>query len=448
MLLAVFAKAPEAGKVKTRLCPPLSPESAAVLYGAFLGDTLARLGAYARSRGIDLAVAHDGGEGFFRSRLPAGATLVPQRGAGLAERLVGFFEEGFGASPGPVVVVGSDSPTLPSDRLDGAFAALGAGRDAVICPDDGGGYCLIGLARPLPSLFEGVEMGTARVASQTRERAARAGVDLALLEPWYDVDTPRDLARLVSELQDPSVEAPATRAAFRSLARLPGPRMGEGPPALDMKGDWNLRARAAAQFFVASWASASEEEFAASGQRDFEHFFEGLESLLNPGAVVLDLGCGVGRMDAFVAPRVKRLIGLDVSEEMLARARARLRLLRNVSLLEGDGTTLAPVPEGSVDLVFSHIVFQHVPRRVFEGYLPEVRRVLRPGADFLFQVPEAVGGSPAEPPEEDTYTQRYFTEEQVRGRLETAHLEWVSCRRFRAGTEEFPIDHLRVHARR
>jgi uncharacterized protein len=230
MLLAVFAKAPEPGKVKTRLCPPLTHGEAAALYGAFLGDTLERMGAFSRARGIGLVVAHDGEERVFRPLAPPGARFVRQRGEGLAARLRSFFEDAFAGGSGPVVVVGSDAPTLPLDRVEAAFAVLASGRAAAICPDEGGGYCLIGLSRPFPVLFEGVEMGSPRVAEQTRERAERAGIALAVLEPWHDVDTPEDLARLTAELRDPTVEAPRTRMVLRALgeeARCPAGR----PPA-------------------------------------------------------------------------------------------------------------------------------------------------------------------------------------------------------------------------
>ncbi|MGH7149471.1 MAG: class I SAM-dependent methyltransferase, partial [Planctomycetota bacterium] len=212
--------------------------------------------------------------------------------------------------------------------------------------------------------------------------------------------------------------------------------------------DWDRRAREDARSYIATTNFASEEAFASSGARDVAHFFEGLEACLHPDAVVLDVGCGVGRMDAFVAPRVRRLIALDVSGEMLARARARLRHLPNVTFLEGDGSTLAPIPDASVDLVFSHIVFQHVPRRIFAAYLPEVRRVLRAGGDFLLQLPDGLGHAPEDPPESDTLNLRFYTEEEARRRLEAAGLAWVGCRRFRVGSVFHPVDYLRIHARR
>ncbi len=128
-----------------------------------------------------------------------------------------------------------------------------------------------------------------------------------------------------------------------------------------MKEDWNDRAERNARFYIASATDDSEDAFRESGQRDVELFFAGLDSVLSPAKVVLDIGCGIGRMDQFVAPRVGRLIGVDVSGIMVEKARARLADVPNVEFREGDGLHL-PVEDSSVDVVFSHIVLQHIPR--------------------------------------------------------------------------------------
>ena len=93
---------------------------------------------------------------------------------------------------------------------------------------------------------------------------------------------------------------------------------------LDMKGDWNKRARDDARYYIATSVDGTEAAFAASGRNDVGHFFAGIEHLLHPRQVVLDIGCGIGRMDRHIAPLVQRLIGIDVAGEMIARARARL----------------------------------------------------------------------------------------------------------------------------
>ncbi len=133
---------------------------------------------------------------------------------------------------------------------------------------------------------------------------------------------------------------------------------------LDMKGDWNRRAIDNARYYIATPVDDDEQAFERSGERDVAAFFSGLEHLLHAEQTVLDIGCGIGRMDQFVAPRVSRLCGIDVSGEMVQRARVCFAHLDNVEFVEGDGWTLAPIPDASVGLVFSHIVFQHMPREV------------------------------------------------------------------------------------
>lgn len=217
---------------------------------------------------------------------------------------------------------------------------------------------------------------------------------------------------------------------------------------LDMKGDWDKRARDDARFYIATSVEGTEEAFDASGKSDVGHFFDGLESLLHAEQVVLDIGCGIGRMDRFVAPRVKRLVGIDVSGEMVARARARLSDLGNVEFVEGDGTTLRPHADASFGLVFSHIVFQHTPRWVTRGYFRDVHRVLRAGGEFVFQLPESVPGAPEDPDDDDTFEMRFWSEEDVRRELEALAFVWVECRRFAVESPALDFNQLRVRVRK
>lgn len=216
----------------------------------------------------------------------------------------------------------------------------------------------------------------------------------------------------------------------------------------DMKGDWNRRAVDNAAYYIATTNWESEEKFDDSGRRDAEMFFEQDQDLLTAEATVLDIGCGIGRMDRHVASRVGRLIGVDVSGEMVARARARLAEFDNVEFVEVDGRSLAPVADASVDVVFSHIVFQHVPRDPVRRMWHEAFRVLRPGGRFLFQVPEAVGESPPDPPDEDTFEMRFWREAAVRAELEAIGFVWESCRRYRVDSPTTPFDHLRPRLRK
>ena len=216
----------------------------------------------------------------------------------------------------------------------------------------------------------------------------------------------------------------------------------------DMKSDWNARAIENARYYIATTNHATEQQFDASGARDVALFFQSDEELLHRDATVLDIGCGIGRMNRHVAPRVGRLIGLDVSDEMLRIARSRLRDLQNVEFIEGDGRTLAPIDDASIDLIFSHIVFQHLPRRAVIDYCIEARRVLKPGGRFLFQVPESVGAPQPEPDPTDTLGLHYYREADLRRLLDSLAFEWEGCRRHRVSDADPPVDYLRPRVRR
>ena len=152
-----------------------------------------------------------------------------------------------------------------------------------------------------------------------------------------------------------------------------------------MHADWDRRARENAPFYVCTTAADSPESFAASGERDLaEKVLDGLD--VSPRWRVLEIGCGVGRLLAPLSARVARVVGVDISEEMLGRARERCASLPNVELEQTDGR-LDFLADGAFDFVFSHIVFQHLPRKAYaERYFREAFRVLAPGGIFRVQV--------------------------------------------------------------
>ena len=198
--LCIMAKAPAAGQVKTRLCPPLSLDEAARLYQCFLEDKIAQVLGIQEVEPV-LAYAPDGAAMIFEALAP-GVMLVPPRGGDLTSRLVSvlerLFESGFDAS----IVIDSDTPTLPSRLLEHAVAQLASGEpDLVLGPSEDGGYYLIGLRGVHRALFEGMPWSTPAVLEATLGRARRLGLRVAQLAPWYDVDTGEDLARLMSELE-------------------------------------------------------------------------------------------------------------------------------------------------------------------------------------------------------------------------------------------------------
>ncbi len=218
--------------------------------------------------------------------------------------------------------------------------------------------------------------------------------------------------------------------------------------SMDMKGDWDRRARTNAPWFIATSVEGGQEEFDASGRRDVGYFFDGLEELLHDEQDVLDIGCGIGRMDGFVAPHVRSLVGIDVSGEMVRKAAERLASLDNVRFVEGDGWTLQPLGDATLGLVISHICFQHMPRRVVSSYFAEVSRVLRTGGDFVFQMPEANADSPADPPDEDTFGMRFYEEQPLREELAGVGLEWQGARRFEVEAPNLTFNQLRIHVRK
>ena len=195
--VALFAKAPVAGRVKTRLSPPLSPEDAAAVARACLHDSLER---FARRPEFALTLFLDG-EADEPLRALAASLEVPIRaqcegalGVRLQDALGALLEEGRAGA----IAIGSDSPTLPPGRIAAAAAALRA-HDAVLGPTEDGGYYLIGVSRPVWAILEGIPWSSDGVARATRERAAEAAVSLAELEAWYDVDDEETLRRALAD---------------------------------------------------------------------------------------------------------------------------------------------------------------------------------------------------------------------------------------------------------
>jgi len=197
-----MARQPTPGATKTRLCPPLSPERAAALYACFLADVIDRVREATRLvdrlvPGIAFTPA-DAAAHF--AELAPGFELVLQVGATLGERLDGVLSGALARGYGPVAAVNSDSPSLPAAYLAQAFAALDdPAADVVLGPCDDGGYYLIGWRRPHPALVRDVTMSAPDTLAQTLAVAARAGLRVGLLPPWYDVDGPADLARLAGD---------------------------------------------------------------------------------------------------------------------------------------------------------------------------------------------------------------------------------------------------------
>ena len=199
--LVVFARAPILGAVKTRLVPPLSNEQALSLHRALVEDTLERLtpvGGNALERWLYLSgplASQDALE------IPSAWTLALQNGDDLGSRMESAFRDALEEEEsGKMVLLGSDSPTLPLEYVGQAFKEL-VDREVVLGPAEDGGYYLVGCSTFVPELFRDIDWGTDRVLAQSKDALANANREFTLLPTWYDVDSEKDLARLRTELK-------------------------------------------------------------------------------------------------------------------------------------------------------------------------------------------------------------------------------------------------------
>jgi uncharacterized protein len=228
--IGVMAKAPQAGRSKTRLCPPLHPEQAAALSAAFLRDISENLALAARVAPIAryIAYAPRGHEALFDGILAPDTPLLLADGSGeMPDNVQGFgrcllhamrsmFEQGHAAS----CVLNSDSPTLPTSYLAlAALLLLAPGERVVLGPAEDGGYYLLGAQAAHAHLFADIVWSTETVADATRARAAELGLPVVELPIWYDVDDRTSLARLCAEAGSAGAHhpAPATRAALDAM---------------------------------------------------------------------------------------------------------------------------------------------------------------------------------------------------------------------------------------
>jgi len=201
--LAVMAKAPRPGKVKTRLAPPLTLDQSAAINICFLRDTtenIAAVAASGRAAGV-ISYTPIGDEALFDNLLPADFALIPQRGSGFGERLLATAEDLLACGYGSVCLIDSDSPTVPAAAFEQAVAELARPGDRIVLgPSDDGGYYLIGLKRAHPEPFSNIAWSTSTVYAETVVAAKAAGIKVVALPLWYDVDDAATLDILTAEL--------------------------------------------------------------------------------------------------------------------------------------------------------------------------------------------------------------------------------------------------------
>jgi uncharacterized protein len=220
--VVVIAKEPVAGRVKTRLTPPFTPQQAADLAEAALADTLATVASAPIVRRV-LALQGEPGRW-----LPAGFDVIGQRGAGLDERIAAALSDLHATWPAPVVLIGMDTPQVTPELLAQAAEPLVSGAaDATFGPAQDGGFWLLGLCEIDPALVLGVPMSRADTGARQLARLAGAGLRVQMLPVLTDVDTAAE-AELIA------AEVPGSRFAAR-LAAIRG-----GEPSVRPYADTHL----------------------------------------------------------------------------------------------------------------------------------------------------------------------------------------------------------------
>jgi uncharacterized protein len=187
------------------LCPPLSYREAAELYRCFLLDKIAQVNTLQRAAPV-VSYSPDDSRPLFEDLTPPHFMLIPQHGDDLGARLLFTFDRLFRQGFTQVIVIDSDTPTLPTAYLEQALMLIAERvNDVVLGPTEDGGYYLIGLRQSHRELFEQMPWSTSQVFPETRRRSEQYGLTVACTEYWYDVDTPEDLSRLresLDQIQD------------------------------------------------------------------------------------------------------------------------------------------------------------------------------------------------------------------------------------------------------
>jgi rSAM/selenodomain-associated transferase 1 len=229
--LAVMTKAPQSGRVKTRLTPPLSPEEAAALNSCFLRDTAAAIAQTTSGMSAQGVAVYTpvGAEAAYVGILPEEFVLVPQRGDAFGERLSAATEDLLRLGFDSLCLIDSDSPTVPEKAFAQAVDFLARDEDSVVLgPSDDGGYYLIGLKKLHQRLFDAIDWSTDRVLEQTIDAAREMALPVHLLPTWYDVDDRATLSRLCQEFfgsngsASSGFAAPATRGFLSKLLEHEG----------------------------------------------------------------------------------------------------------------------------------------------------------------------------------------------------------------------------------
>jgi uncharacterized protein len=207
--LVIMAKAPQSGKVKTRLAPHLPASAVPGFYRCLLDDTLALARSLKTVQVAIMCPAADVNE--LAAVAGDDVRVVGQIGDGLAAGLTSVFEHFVNGGRHRTIAFNSDSPHLPPSVLDAAFAMI-ASHDVVVGPTHDGGYYLVGAKAQHPSLFEHDGMGTTSALERLLSRARALGLSVGFTPSFYDIDVASDLMQLAAELRNSPSRAPKTAA--------------------------------------------------------------------------------------------------------------------------------------------------------------------------------------------------------------------------------------------
>ena len=192
-IVGLFAKQPIVGSAKTRLAQATGSDWALRVAQAFLEDSLDRVSQVDATRAI--VFAPSSAASYFFQFSQDRFELIPQGEGNLGERLEHFFTDSRQQGFSRIIAIGSDSPTLPIPFIEQAFQLL-VNHDVVIGPATDGGYYLVGCGVKQYPLFADIPWSTSGVLESTVRRLNEASARIALLPPWYDVDTLDDWTML------------------------------------------------------------------------------------------------------------------------------------------------------------------------------------------------------------------------------------------------------------
>lgn len=193
----LFARDPVLGQVKTRLSSSFDDETILKLYICFVEDSLEKIRQVGNADCF-VGVSPENHSGFFNGTESSGMSLFVQQGKDLGDKMRQAFVDRFAEGYKKVVIIGSDSPSLPVSYIEKALASE---KDLVLGPSTDGGYYLIAMAGRVSEVFGGVAWGTEKVLDETLKNINEANVSLELLPVWYDVDFPEDLKFLKTHLE-------------------------------------------------------------------------------------------------------------------------------------------------------------------------------------------------------------------------------------------------------